>query len=162
MSNRQQYKMKTQNIHGKLYIGVHERLKRFRAEYPEHDMSCEIHMFDGKQILIKYIITTGAVGSDRYRVHATGVAHEVLGSSNINKTSFVENCDTSAVGRCLGNFGIGIDEAYASANEIINATNGNGSDGKGKPKGKVQNNGYRGPYQRNNGEEKEKEYDEFA
>ena len=95
-------------------------------------------------------------------MHASGVAHEVLGSSNINKTSFVENCDTSAVGRCLGNFGIGIDEAYASANEIINATNGNGSDGKGKPKGKVQNNGYRGPYQRNNGEEKEKEYDEFA
>ena len=35
-------------------------------------------------------------------VIAQGHAHEVQGSSNINKTSYVENCETSAVGRALG------------------------------------------------------------
>jgi ssDNA-binding Zn-finger/Zn-ribbon topoisomerase 1 len=36
----------------------------------------------------------------------------------INKTSFVENCETSAWGRALGNLGIGIDDSIASAEEV--------------------------------------------
>ena len=39
-------------------------------------------------------------------------------SSNINKTSYVENCETSAVGRALAMLGIGIDTSIASANEV--------------------------------------------
>ena len=41
----------------------------------------------------------------------------------INETSYVENCETSAWGRALGNFGIGIDTSVASADEVVNATN---------------------------------------
>ena len=42
-------------------------------------------------------------------------------ASFINKTSFVEVCETSAWGRALANFGIGIDSQVASANEVVNA-----------------------------------------
>ena len=49
---------------------------------------------------------------------ATGFAQEDRTSSMINKTSFVENCETSAWGRALGNLGIGIDESVASAEEV--------------------------------------------
>ena len=49
------------------------------------------------------------------------MAEEEKGSTFINKTSYLENCETSAWGRALGNFGIGIDTSVASANEVGNA-----------------------------------------
>ena len=52
------------------------------------------------------------------RVLASGHAHEEKSSSFINKTSYVENCETSSWGRALANFGIGIDSSVASANEV--------------------------------------------
>ena len=52
---------------------------------------------------------------------STGIAYEVEGSSFINKTSFIENCETSAIGRALGNLGIGIDTSVASYEEVANA-----------------------------------------
>jgi len=36
-------------------------------------------------------------------------------------SSYIENCETSAWGRALANFGIGIDTAVASADEVGNA-----------------------------------------
>jgi hypothetical protein len=36
---------------------------------------------------------------------ATGYAEEVRGAGNVNRTSHVENCETSAVGRALANAG---------------------------------------------------------
>jgi hypothetical protein len=45
------------------------------------------------------------------RLIATGTAYEKESSSFINKTSFIENCETSAWGRALGNLGIGIDNS---------------------------------------------------
>ena len=59
--------------------------------------------------------------NDEGDVIAQGHAHEVRGSSNINKTSYVENCETSAVGRALAMLGIGIDTSIASANEMEEA-----------------------------------------
>ena len=52
---------------------------------------------------------------------AQGHAHEEKSSSNINKTSYVENCETSAIGRALGILGIGIDTSVATANEVQDA-----------------------------------------
>ncbi|MCI8470368.1 MAG: hypothetical protein HFJ35_02590 [Clostridia bacterium] len=50
-----------------------------------------------------------------------GTAYEKEGSSFINKTSYIENCETSAVGRALGMAGFGIDTSVASAEEVANA-----------------------------------------
>ena len=52
---------------------------------------------------------------------ATGTAYEKENSSFINKTSYIENCETSAVGRALGFAGFGIDVAIRSAEEAANA-----------------------------------------
>jgi hypothetical protein len=46
---------------------------------------------------------------------------EKADSSYINKTSYVENCETSAWGRALANFAIGVDASVASADEVANA-----------------------------------------
>jgi hypothetical protein len=54
-------------------------------------------------------------------VLATGTAYEKEGSTFINKTSYIENCETSAVGRALGMAGFGIDISVASAEEVQNA-----------------------------------------
>ena len=51
----------------------------------------------------------------------TGTAYEKENSSFINKTSYIENCETSAVGRALGMAGFGIDTSVASAEEVANA-----------------------------------------
>ena len=57
------------------------------------------------------------------KILATGMAQEKETSSYINKTSYIENCETSAVGRALGMLGIGSDEQMASAEEVANAIN---------------------------------------
>ena len=51
----------------------------------------------------------------------TGHAFEKDGSSFINKTSYLENAETSCVGRALGMAGFGIDADVASADEVMNA-----------------------------------------
>ena len=115
MSN---YKFKTTNIRGKQYVEVNERIKFFRQEkkYDLWGIHTEFPLIDSEQCLCKCTITD-ADGD----VIAQGHAHEVRGSSNINKTSYVENCETSAVGRALAMLGIGIDSSIASANEVEEA-----------------------------------------
>ena len=115
MSN---YKFKTTNIRGKQYVEVNERIKFFRQEkkYDGWGIHTDVNMLDGEQCLCKCTITNTSG-----EVVAQGHAHEVKSSSNINKTSHVENCETSAVGRALAMLGIGIDTSIASANEVTEA-----------------------------------------
>ena len=108
--------MKTVDIKGKPYIEVNERLKHFRKFYVGFRLISYIHTLDDKICVIRASIQDPA-GNEV----ATGIAREVNGSTYINKTSYVENCETSAWGRALGNFGIGIDAAVASAEEVQNA-----------------------------------------
>ena len=111
-------KLKTVNIKGKEYIEVNERLKAFRSlpEYKGYSLVSDIVSLENGVITIKATISD-ADG----RIIATGLAQEKESSSFINKTSFVENCETSAWGRALGNLGIGIDTSVASAEEVENA-----------------------------------------
>lgn len=108
--------MKTINIKGKEYITVNERVKAFRKDYPDWQMTDEIVSFSDTFILIKTTIST-----PEGTPVATGIAQEFRDASNINKTSYVENCETSAWGRALANFGIGIDTSVASADEMASA-----------------------------------------
>ena len=108
--------MKTINIKGKEYIEVNERLKHFRANYKDHSLVSEVLDKTEDSILIKATIL-----DKEGRAIATGLAEEEKGSTFINKTSYVENCETSAWGRALANFGIGLDTSIASADEVKNA-----------------------------------------
>ena len=115
MSN---YKFKTTNIRGKKYVEVNERIKFLRqeAQYKNWTIATEFPVLDGEVAVCK-----ATVADTDGRVIATGHAHEERSGSNINKTSFVENCETSAVGRALAMLGIGIDTSIASANEVEEA-----------------------------------------
>lgn len=114
--------LKTVKIRDKEYVEVNERLKAFRTlpEYKGYSLESDIYDYDKE----KGIITIKAIIRDADGViKATGYAQEKESSSFINKTSFVENCETSAWGRALGNLGIGIDTSVASAEEVENAIN---------------------------------------
>lgn len=110
--------MKTIDIKGKAYIEVNERLKEFRSnpKYEGYSLISDLIQLENGICTIKAII------SNAYGVIvATGFAQEKEDSSFINKTSYIENCETSAWGRALGNLGIGIDTSIASAEEVLNA-----------------------------------------
>lgn len=110
--------MKTIDIKGKSYVQVNERLKAFRAEHENFALLTEIIELtpDSCTMQAKIVDESG-------RVIAMGTAREEREdkTSRVNRTSYVENCETSAWGRALGNFGIGIDESIASADEVARA-----------------------------------------
>ena len=110
--------MKTIQIRGKDYVPVNERLKEFctNPDFCEYSIETEMEQFTPEYCVIRATIRDGA-----RRIWASGYAMEERNASNINKTSYVENCETSAVGRALGIFGIGIDTAVCSADELKNA-----------------------------------------
>tara|TARA_R100001510_G_scaffold57632_1_gene66543 strand:+ start:41 stop:538 length:498 start_codon:yes stop_codon:yes gene_type:complete len=109
-------KLKTVNIKGKEYVEVNERIKHFRSNYKDWALSTAILELDNNRCVIQ-----ATVFNADDRIISTGIAYEVEGSSFINKTSFIENCETSAIGRALGNLGIGIDTSVASYEEVANA-----------------------------------------
>lgn len=103
------------NIRGKNYKTVAERVAEFRSEYKlEYAIITEI-------ISASELVQVKAIIKDREGFEiATGFAEEVRGSTNINKTSALENCETSAIGRALAAFGLGGTE-YATVNEVTDA-----------------------------------------
>ena len=109
-------KLKTVDIKGRKYVEVSERLRFFRENYKGYSLSSEWLQLDDEKAICKAIIK-----DENGRTIAEGTAYEVFGNSFINKTSYIENCETSAWGRALGNLGIGIEGAVASANEVGNA-----------------------------------------
>jgi len=128
MSN---YKFKTTNIRGKQYVEVNERIKFFRQEeeYKNWTISTEFTHIDSDMCVCKCIIA-----DTNQRVISAGHAHEERSSSHINKTSYVENCETSAIGRALAMMGIGIDTSIASANEVTDAIAKQNDDSDVSPK----------------------------
>ena len=109
--------IKTTDIKGKAYAQVNERIRVFRMLYPEGFITTELVQIGDGEVTFKASVGIGDI------VLATGFAHEYESSSYINKTSYIENCETSAIGRALGMLGIGIDTSVASAEEVTNAIN---------------------------------------
>ena len=105
-------------IHGKEYITVDERVEMFHELYPNGMIVTTLLKVEDSQILFKATATPDIDKPERFY---TGHAEEVVGSSQINKTSAVENCETSAVGRCLGFLNIGLVGSIATADEVNNA-----------------------------------------
>ena len=103
------------NIRGKEYMTVALRVQKFREAHPEWELSTEIIKADEKVVIMQARIYT-----ENGKCIATGHAEEFRASSQINSTSALENCETSAIGRCLASAGWGGAE-FASANEVQNA-----------------------------------------
>lgn len=107
--------LKSVDVKGKEYIAVNQRVIAFRKLYEEGSITTDLIHFDGGVCVVKATIWDGD------HVIATGLAYEKEGSTYINKTSYLENCETSAVGRALGFLGIGIEDSIASAEEVETA-----------------------------------------
>ena len=103
-------------VRTKNYAEVAQRIKAFRKLYPEGSIETEIVSLKDGVCLMKAIVK-----NENGAVLGTGYAFEKEDSSFINKTSFIENCETSCVGRALGMLGIGIDAGFASYEEVANA-----------------------------------------
>jgi len=108
--------MRKINIQGKDYVPVHERLTEFWKNNPSWSIRTEI--IDAPQGKVRF---RASIFDENGLLRATGHGEEKENSTFINKTSYVENCETSAIGRALGLLGIGIDTSLASYEEIANA-----------------------------------------
>ena len=110
------YTFKTIDIKGKKYIPVNERLRFFKEQYPTWTIFTEILEKTPDEVMMRAVIKDQ---DDKFR--AEGLAHEMRSSSMVNKTSYIENCQTSSIGRALGFLGIGITDSIATAEEVLNA-----------------------------------------
>ena len=113
----EQQKAGVVKIHGKEYKTVALRVQEFRAKHPNWSITTQILNNGADEIIIRAKILN-AVG----KVKSTGIAHEKKETSAINKTSYVENCETSAIGRALAAFGMAGTDEFASADEMSEAT----------------------------------------
>ena len=106
----------TINVMGKDYATVALRLAVARRNLGARlNIATEVMHNDKETCVVKATVAINGA------VIATGLAEEIKGSTFINKTSYVENCETSSWGRALGNLGIGLDTSVASAEEVQNA-----------------------------------------
>lgn len=119
--------IKTTDIKGKQYAEVPQRVKAFRMLYPAGRISTNILSIENGVVIMQ-----ATVSDSEGNVLATGYAYEKEGSTFINKTSYIENAETSAVGRALGFAGFGIDTSIASAEEVTNAMNNQNNQEKPK------------------------------
>lgn len=113
-------RLRTNPIKDKDYIEVNQRVKGFRMLYPQGYITTRIASLENKVVIM--VAEVGYYDEEGKAVLlGTGTAYEKENSNFINSTSYIENCETSAVGRALGMVGIGIDASFASAEEVANA-----------------------------------------
>lgn len=108
--------IKPVDIKGKDYAQVNDRIKAFRELCPNGTITTDIIELANGVVTMK-----ATVYDEEGKILGTGLAQEKESSSYINKTSYIENCETSAVGRALGFTGIGVDGSMCSAEELVNA-----------------------------------------
>ena len=130
------FELKTIPIKDKDYVPVDERLKAFHKYYDGHietevlERDTCVDQLNGKQAeryvvvarVYPYSFDMEADEHTRSRFYS-GSASEISTQGFINKTSALENCETSAIGRALGVMGIGLDSGVASYQEVKQAVN---------------------------------------
>lgn len=110
--------IRTTDIKGKDYAEVNQRIKAFRMVHPNGDIDPQLVSNENGVCIFRADVYDG-----NGKHLGSGTAYEKENSTFINKTSYIENCETSAVGRALGMCGFGIDTSVASAEEVQNAMN---------------------------------------
>ena len=113
-------KSKAIDIKGKQYVLVSDRVLYFNETYSNGCIQNKIIKWENDTITIR---TTVIPDTDKPERKFIGHAQEVIGNSFINKTSALENAETSAVGRALAMLGIGVIDSIASVDEITKAVN---------------------------------------
>jgi hypothetical protein len=100
------------------YETVELRLRRLYAKFPEARVLTDMVFHDERSFIVKAEIY---FDRDDMTPVANGYAEEIVGASPVNKTSALENCETSAIGRAISNSSLCLDApvgARASRNEM--------------------------------------------
>jgi hypothetical protein len=99
------------------YVPVAERLERFYERFPDGRVITHIieHSSESGFVLMRAEVYRSP---DDAQPAATGHAFEVRGESYVNKTSYIENCETGAVGRALALLGFEVKRGIASREEL--------------------------------------------
>jgi len=113
MSNTTKYKKALED-----YIEVNVRIEKFWKEHPNGRIQTEIIKWENDTVVVKATVWKN---KEDEKPDATGHAYEKEGQGYINKTSALENCETSAVGRALAILGYEIKKSIASKEEVENA-----------------------------------------
>lgn len=112
-------KSKAIDIKGKAYVQVADRILYFNETYPQGKIETRIlSELQADRVVIKAVVTPD---TDKPERRFVGHSQAVWGDGYINKTSAIENCETSAIGRALGLMGIGVIDSVASVDEINKA-----------------------------------------
>lgn len=106
-------------IHGSTYLTVARRVDDFRKSEDFKGWSIETELVSAEDSMV---VMKSTIRDGDGKVAATGYAEEDRSFGKINKTSALENCETSAVGRALAFLGLGGSE-IASADEVVGAIN---------------------------------------
>ena len=85
------------------YETVESRLARFWEQYPDGRVETTLMNYDGESCIVRSVIWKHR---DDVNPTATGYAHEIHTERGVNSTSFVENAETSSLGRVLANMGL--------------------------------------------------------
>lgn len=107
------------DIKGKKYVQVADRILYFNETYEEGFIKTTlISSPEAERVIIKAeVVPDWSAPKRRFVAHSQAL----WGDGYINKTSAIENCETSAVGRALGLMGIGVIDSVASVDEINKA-----------------------------------------
>lgn len=146
-------RIRTMSIKGKEYAEVNQRVLAFWELFPEGRIRTEVLEDTGTRCTV---VASVFRSPEEEWPAATGTAYEERKGSSINSTSYLENCETSAVGRALGMLGIGATEALASAEEVAGAmaqqeatrARERPSKAKGEPEGEEARKGPQGARER--------------
>tara|TARA_R100000700_G_scaffold41179_2_gene60291 strand:+ start:1935 stop:2648 length:714 start_codon:yes stop_codon:yes gene_type:complete len=103
---------------GKKYTQVSQRVEVFRKHFPDYSIVTKVKVDDKERVVVYAEIF--APGGER--PIATGTAEEIRGSSKVNRTSAIENGETSSIGRALATLGLHGGE-FASEFEMSNIKN---------------------------------------
>ena len=98
------------------YASVDERLPLFWKDCPRGRIITELVVDDGTRVVVKAELYADIAD---LAPTTTGYAEEIRGSSMVNKTSALENCETSAVGRALANYQYQGSKKRASLEEMV-------------------------------------------
>lgn len=106
------------DIKGKKYVLVSDRVIYFNEIYKNGKIET-FRALENDMEVFRAVVIPDVEKPERYFV---GHSQATWGDGYINKTSALENAETSAVGRALAFMGIGVIESIASADEINKAT----------------------------------------
>ena len=99
------------------YETVEDRLVKFWHDHPDGRIATMIEDITADKSMVVFRCDV-YFHADDHKAKASGYAEETRNSSPVNKTSFVENCETSAIGRALANCGYAAKGSRPSREEM--------------------------------------------